>query len=139
MKLVPLGLIYKIMKHIKLFEELDQQDFTELEEFADGLFAELGLDIVFTKHFKDRVNDYREHRKPITFEELEGFFLKAYKKAGQDIKKLPNDKEVILRDHWSKLNSPIIVKDRGDKKKDVLMKTIMRLKDFGSPDPIITI
>jgi len=131
------------MRHIKsynqLFEELDYKDFTELEEFADDLFAELGLDIVFTKHFKDRVNDWRENKKPITFEELEDFFLKAYNKAGETIVKLPHNKEVVLRDTWSKLNSPIIVKKRAGEKDDVLMQTIMRKKDFGSPDEIINI
>jgi hypothetical protein len=136
------ALIYRDMKHLKrykeLFEELEPKDFIELEDFADELFSELGLDIVLTNHFKQRVNDWRENRKPITFEELEQFFLKAYKNAGKDIKKLPHNKEVVLRDHWTKLNSPIIVKDRGSEK-DVLMQTIMRKKDFGSPDPIITI
>ncbi len=130
------------MKHVKkfleIFEELDSRDFTELEEFADDLFSELGLDIVFTKHFKDRVNDWRESKKPITYEELENFFLNAYERAGKTLSKLPHDKEVVLRDHWSMLNSPVIMKKHG-RENDLIMQTIMRKKDFGSPDEIIDI
>ena len=124
------------LKHIKLFEELDERDFTELEEFADELFSELKLDIVFTNHFKDRVNDWRESRRPITFEELEDFFLRAYKRAGKVISKLPHNKEVVLKDHWSRLNSPIIVKD-GVGDRDVIMQTIMRNRNFGTSDDVI--
>lgn len=126
------------MKYLKLFEELDWQDFEELEEFADDLFAKLGVDVVLTKHFKDRVNDWRENRKPIQYEELESFFIKAYKNAGQDIVKLPSDTEVVLRDHWSKLNSPIAIKD-GNRERKMYMQTIMRKPNFGSSDDIITI
>jgi hypothetical protein len=130
------------MRHVKtfleIFEELDSRDFSELEEFADDLFSELGLDIVFTKHFKDRVNDWRESKKPITYEELENFFLNAYERAGKTLSKLPHDKEVVLRDHWSMLNSPVIMKKHG-RENDLIMQTIMRKKDFGSPDEIIDI
>ena len=130
------------MRHIKtyreLFEELGQRNFTELEEFADDLFSELGLDIVFTKHFKDSVNDWRESRRPITYEELENFFINAYKAAGKTLSLLPHNKEVVLRDHWSRLNSPVIMKKLGDDR-DLLMKTIMRKKSFGTPNEIISI
>ena len=130
------------MRHIKryreLFEELDQRDFRELEEFADDLFSELGLDIVFTKHFKDRVNDWRESKRPITYEELEKFFVHAYQSAGQTLSRLPHNKEVVLRDSWSRLNSPVIMKKRG-RDRDVLLKTIMRSNHFGTPNKIIDI
>ena len=35
-----------------------------VEEYADKLFRELGLDVEFTKHFKERINDPRNN-KPI--------------------------------------------------------------------------
>ena len=130
------------MRHLKryheLFEELDQRDFRELEEFADDLFSELGLDIVFTKHFKDRVNDWRESKRPITYEELEKFFMHAYQSAGQALSRLPHNKEVVLRDSWSRLNSPVIMKKRG-RDRDLLMQTIMRQRNFDTPDEIISI
>ena len=142
-KMPPHGaLIYRGMKHLKryheLFEELDQRDFRELEEFADDLFSELGLDIVFTKHFKDRVNDWRESKRPITYEELEKFFMHAYQSAGQALSRLPHNKEVVLRDSWSRLNSPVIMKKRG-RDRDLLMQTIMRKRNFDTPDEIISI
>ena len=126
------------MKYIKLFEELTEPDFNDLEEFADDLFSELGVDVVFTNHFKERVNDWRESRKPIEYDELEHLFLKAYRNAGNQIVSLPDHTAVVLRDHWTRLNSPIVVQD-GSANRKLIMQTILRKKDFTSPDPIITI
>ena len=46
------------MKHLKPFtqfvnENVDWSQLKELEAYADSLFNELGLDVVFTKHFEN--------------------------------------------------------------------------------------
>ena len=39
--------------------EVRKSDLDQLERYADRLFASLGIDVEFTKHFLDRVNDER--------------------------------------------------------------------------------
>ena len=54
------------MKTFKDFilEEITKNDLNQIEKYADKLFAAVGIDIEFTRHFLDRVNDDR-NKKPI--------------------------------------------------------------------------
>ena len=65
-----------------IYEEVTQRDLDNVEKYADKLFAKVGLDIEFTRHFKDRVNDER-NKKPITPAELIRLFKQTYKKYGK--------------------------------------------------------
>ena len=47
-----------------IYEEVTQRDLDNVEKMINS-FAKVGLDIEFTRHFKDRVNDER-NKKPIT-------------------------------------------------------------------------
>ena len=42
--------------------ELTQTELDQLETFADRLFAKVGIDVEFTRHFLDRVNDTRNEK-----------------------------------------------------------------------------
>ena len=44
-------------KFTELREEISQRDLDGIEKFADRLFAKVGIDVEFTRHFIDRVND----------------------------------------------------------------------------------
>ena len=46
-----------------------QGDLQKLEDYADRLFSRVGIDVAFTRHFLDRVNDER-NPKQITVGEL---------------------------------------------------------------------
>lgn len=135
------------MKHLKQFsqfisESLDHNQLVELEKYADELFSELGLDVVFTKHFKDRINDVR-NGKPITYNELKVLFLKAYLNAGQKISELPAETEAVLKDLSSNLNAPFKIQDApddaGHTEHDMIMKTIMKKSGFMSTNPEIVV
>ena len=123
-------------------ERLSNGDLADLEEYADDLFQKLGIDVVFTRHFKDRVNDAR-NGKPITYEELEDLFSDAYRRAGKYISNLPAETEAVLRDIRSNLNSPFIIQDSpddsGEIEHDMIMKTIMRKERFMSNNPTIPV
>lgn len=122
-----------------LNEELDAQDFRDLERFADDHFNEIGLDVVFTSHFKDRVNDAR-NGAPVTYAELETLLLKAFDKAGHKLAKLPDESEAVLKQLATWLNVPIkVVADPDDSEKDLVFKTIMRKRRFETPNPEIQI
>jgi len=63
-----------------LNENITADQMSSVEEYADRLFRELGLDVEFSKHFRERLNDPR-NVKPITSAELIGLFKRAYQKS----------------------------------------------------------
>ena len=65
-------------------KKITKSDLDQVEKYADRLFAALGIDVEFTKHFMDRVNDAR-NIKQITTSELIRLFKQSYKKYGKKI------------------------------------------------------
>ena len=59
-------------------EDFTQKDVNDLEKFADRILAKYGIDVEFTRHFVDRLNDPR-NSPAIKVSELQKF-LKRYKK-----------------------------------------------------------
>ena len=52
------------MRITEVDKELTQSELDQLEVFADRLFAKVGIDVEFTRHFLDfRVNDERNVNK----------------------------------------------------------------------------
>jgi hypothetical protein len=122
-----------------LLEELDRQDFRDLERFADDHFSEIGLDVVFTQHFKDRVNDAR-NGAPVSYDELEDLLLSAFNKAGRQLERLPADSEAVLKQLATWLNVPVkVIDDPEHNERDLVLKTIMRKRRFETPNPEIRI
>ena len=39
-----------------------RSDLIQIEKYADRLFAKVGIDVEFTRHFVDRVNDDRNKK-----------------------------------------------------------------------------
>lgn len=103
-----------------------------LEQAADKVFGRLGIDIEFTKHFLDRVNDNR-NRKQITIHELATLFKKEYIKWGRKISDMPVNSQAVMKDLSSELNIPFVLDQDGDEK-DLVAKTVMRKKDFKTPN-----
>jgi hypothetical protein len=114
-----------------LFEaEIKQAELNTLEKFLDKLFAEVGIDVEFTKHFLDRVND-RRNKTQITVSELTALFKEVFKKFGKRIGSLSSGAEAVLRDMQSKISLPFVIEL--DKKKgelDLVAKTVIRKPDF---------
>ena len=66
-----------------------------LEVHIDNVFNKLGIDVGFTHHFLDRVNDAR-NGKQITIRELGRLFAKEYKRWGKPIAQMgPDNKHKI--------------------------------------------
>ena len=57
-----------------LNESLSKKVLHDLEKFADRLFSKLNIDIAFTKHFKDRINDERNEPE-IKASEMSEYFV----------------------------------------------------------------
>jgi hypothetical protein len=110
-------------------EEMSQVAIQSVEDFAD---KELNpLDIEFTNHFFDRLVDPR-NIKPISSAELIGFFKRLSKKKKQLIDFLSKYKEIVATDNRTDINIPLVKQSN-----IAIAKTIMRKKDFKTPDPKI--
>jgi len=123
----------KIVRFIDLKDQkkVTKQDLKQLEIVLDRLFSTLNIDIWFTKHFLDRVNDKR-NGKHITIEELKHIFDKVYTKCASSLSKMDN-MEAVLHDVQSDINIPIVLKYNNGKL-ELVSKTIMRKKNFRTTD-----
>jgi len=111
-----------------LFEFISHFQLDSIEIYADKLFKLIGVDIEFTKHFFDRVNDSR-NGKPITVEELKDLFKRTYEQYKDKISTMKDQVEAVLFDMKSDINIPFVINiDKGEL--DLVTKTVMRKHDF---------
>lgn len=106
----------------------------KLESYLDQLFAALGIDVEFTRHFLQRVNDPR-NKEQITLKELAILFKDAYIKYGKKIAQMGPDAEAVIKDMRSDINVPFALDwDSSKQELDLIAKTVMRKKNFHTPD-----
>jgi hypothetical protein len=122
-------------ENFELSENVTQQQINDLEKFGDRLLKKFDIDIEFSRHFADRMNDARNN-PDISVAEIQALFKKIAKNKAKNI---INNKgsEVVLKDLQKDLNLPIVIKIDGDEI-DVIHKTIMRKKNFTTPNKVIT-
>ena len=109
---------------------MQQADIDQLEIFADRLFAKVGIDVEFTRHFLDRVNDER-NIKQITASELTRLFKQEFKKWGKPIAQMGPNTEAVMKDMATNINMPFALRwDETNQELDLIAKTIMRKADF---------
>ena len=128
----------KYTKQFKdMYEEVSQKQLNDLEKFADRLLAKFDVDVEFTRHFADRMNDKRND-PPITVAELQRVFKKIAKKKAKNIRQNP-DSEAVIKDLQTDLNLPVVINyDRKKEEFEVVNKTIMRKKNFKTTSNVIT-
>ena len=68
-------------------KEITKSDLDQLERYADKLFAAVGIDVEFTRHFLDRVNDER-NKKQITTAELTRLFKQSLRSTARRLHNL---------------------------------------------------
>jgi hypothetical protein len=111
-------------------ENISKSELDAIEIYADSLFRKVGIDIEFTGHFLDRLNDIR-NKKPINSSEIEGIFRRTYKKHGKKILDLGDEAEAVIKDMKSDINIPFVLSyDKPTGMFDMTMKTVMRKKSF---------
>lgn len=109
-------------------------DLKKLEHYLDYLYGAIGIDIAFTKHFLERVNDER-NKKQITTAELTDLFRKAYQEYGNVFKDAKPGWEAVLSDNLSDVNVPFAMNwDARNKELDLVSKTVMRKRNFKTPN-----
>jgi hypothetical protein len=120
-----------------MYEEVSQKQLNDLEKFADRILKKFDVDIEFTRHFADRMNDKRND-PPITVAELQRVFKKIAKRKAKNIRQNP-DSEAVIKDLQTDLNLPVVINyDRKNDEFEVINKTIMRKKDFRTTSKTIT-
>ena len=127
------------MKINEVDKEITQSDLEALETFADRIFGKVGIDVEFTRHFLDRVNDER-NGKQITASELTRLFKQEHKKWGKPIAKMGPDAEAVMKDLSTDINMPFaLVWDKENEELDLIVKTVMRKKDFKTSNKEFTV
>tara|TARA_R110000772_G_scaffold426_3_gene1531 strand:- start:2583 stop:2990 length:408 start_codon:yes stop_codon:yes gene_type:complete len=116
---------------------ITKTDLDQIEKYADKLFAKVGIDVEFTRHFLDRVNDER-NKKQITTAELTRLFKQTYAKHGKKIAQLGPDAEGVIKDMRTDLNMPFVLNLKNGEL-DLVAKTIMRKKNFKTPNPELAV
>src|SRR6056300_1711704 len=114
-------------------------DMKQLETFADRIFADVGIDVEFTKHFMDRVNSER-NEKPIVPAELTRLFKQERKRYGKPIAQMGPDSEAVMRDLQTNINVPFaLVLDKDNDELDLIAKTVMRKQNFDTPNRVFAV
>lgn len=111
-------------------KQITKSDLNKIEAYADKLFAKLNIDVEFTRHFLDRVNDERNKRQ-ITSAELTRLFKQTYQKYGKKIAKMGPDAQAVIQDMKTDVNMPFVLNlDMKNNELDLVAKTVMRKKNF---------
>ena len=117
-------------------QAVSMKQMKDFEKVVDQLFKKFDMDFNFTRHFGDRMGDDRNNPE-ITLKELAELIKKIYKKEGKSIKGVAGA-EAVIKDMQKDLNIPLAVTyDQRNDEFDVVMKTIMRKKNFKTPNKII--
>ena len=113
-----------------LLEAVSQGELNQVEKYLDKIWGSVGIDVEFTRHFMDRVNDAR-NGKPINPAELIKIYRQIYKKYGKPISQIPDGVNILLKDMSTDINVPVVLRWNG-KELEMIAKTIMRKKNFKS-------
>ena len=117
-------------------EPLTLRQLNAFERVIDKVFNRIGIDIEFTRHFIDRVNDARNY-PPITLQDLIDIFKKEYIRWGKTIANLNPGSEAVMKDLNSDVNIPFVLEwDRINHQLELRAKTIMRKKHFRTTNKI---
>ena len=127
--------VWSILQKTPIEELVTQPELDDVERIADEWFEDYGIDVVFTKHFIERVNDER-NGKPISAEELEDLFTQTAEKYGEKLANLPDDYQAVLFKLRNDLNLPFALNyDDNSDEMDLVAKTVMRKKNFQTSNP----
>ena len=127
--------IWNILTKTPIQEFVTQPELDDVEKIADEWFEDYGINVEFTKHFIERVNDER-NGKPISAEELEDLFTQTAEKYGEKLANLPDDYQAVLFKLRNDINLPFALNydDKNDEM-DLVAKTVMRKKNFQTSNP----
>ena len=116
-------------ERLKKLDEMSKSNLQAVEDYADSQLNP--IDVEFTNHFFDRLNDPR-NIKPISAAELVGFFKRLSKNKKELISFLSKYKEIVAKDTQTNINIPLV-----NKINKIIAKTIMRKPNFQTSNPVL--
>ena len=122
-----------MMIYKQIFEsyinEMSWRELNVVDKYADEKLKP--IDVEFTQHFFDRLNDPR-NGKEITVEELTNFFtrLSKFKDKFKDVMDRYDD--IVLKDKKTNINMALVKRAN-----EVIAKTIMRKGNFKTHDHVM--
>ena len=120
-------------------EPITKAQLGQLERLLDQLFQKVGLDIEFTRHFFDRVND-RRNRVQITTDELGAIFKEVHQRHASAIKGHGKDWEAVITDLNTDINVPFVLNWNAHKGMlELVTKTVMRKRGFKTRGKTMTV
>ena len=129
------------MKSFKLYlnEQITKDQLKQVEVYADKIFKKFNIDVEFTRHFFDRVNDAR-NGKDISAAELISLFRKTQKKNGKNLATVNPGLEAVIKDMSSDINMPFVMQwDSASNEWDLIAKTVMRKKNFKTSNKVFDV
>lgn len=107
-------------------EALSNGQLKQLEKYLDDLFKELNVDVNFSKHFLERVNDVRNKDEPITLAQLRNTFRENMREHKSQIKGLHDNEDAHFLKVSERLNIPFTIKRDAKGELDLVAKTVVR-------------
>lgn len=127
--------VWSILTKTPIQEFVTKSELDDVERIADEWFEDYGIDVQFTKHFIERVNDER-NGKPISAEELEDLFTQTAEKYGEKLSNLPDNYQAVLLKLRNDINLPFALNyDDDNGEMELIAKTVMRKKNFQTSNP----
>lgn len=127
------------MKRFNTFvTEMSMGEVRSLEQKLDKMFEPFGVDIVFTRHVvKDRLLT-GQREGGVTADEIFDVFKRFIARYKDKLTK--KEWEAIIKDVRTKLNLPVTYKkDALEGDMDMIVKTIMKKRDFKGGGKILTV
>lgn len=120
--------------------EISKSELAAIEKELDSLFKSLKIDIEFTKHFHERLNDPR-NGKQVTINELIGIYISLFTKHGKKLSKTSGQQgslDELVKSLNTNINIPVVVEyDKNKKEVVIVAKTMMRKKNWKTKDKTI--
>ena len=125
------------MKLRELFLREEVININQIEAFADRVFAKVGIDVNFTRHFIDRL---RTRDAMITSAELIRLFKQEAKRWGKPIAQMGPEAQGVMKDLKTDVNVPFVLQwDDTNQELDLIAKTVMKKPNFHTPNKVFAI
>lgn len=122
-------------------DSITKQQLKVIEKHLDKLFKDLEIDVEFTSHFLDRLNDVR-NGKQITVSELVSIYSNVHDKYGKELNTVKTDEQIeeVIKSINTQINIPFILRwDKSKKMIEMVAKTIMRKANFQTSNKVLTV
>ena len=111
-------------------QPISREQLKTIERYLDKMYSAIDVDVAFTKHFFDRLNDPRNGIQ-ISVDEISSVFEKFFKKYGAKIASMADKAkalQAVITDISNDINVPFALKWDGENDEfDLVTKTVMSM------------